>query len=187
GAVAPDVDAAHLGDPLRGSKARQRLHRRHHDVDRVGAAQGLRKDVADAGRLDDGAHRSAGDDARALRGRAQEHLRRPKVRGDRMRDGAIDEGHEDKVLLRVLDALLDRLRNFIGLAQTSSDVPAAVANDDHRGEAEAAATLDDLGDTVDLNDALGELQTSWIDPWHYSLTPAARTPSASAFTLPWYR
>jgi hypothetical protein len=83
-----------------------------------------------------------------------------------VRDGAVDEGHEDEVLLRVLDALLDRLRNFIGLPEARSDVTAAVADDDHCRKAEAAATLDDLRHAVDLHDALGELQTSWIDPWH---------------------
>ena len=70
------------------------------------------------------------------------------------------------MLLRVLDALLDRLGDLVGLPKTRSDVTAPIAHDDHGREAEAPATLHDLGHAVDLHDALGELQTSWIDPWH---------------------
>ena len=66
----------------------------------------------------------------------------------------------------VLDALADGLGNLAGLAQPAADVARAVADDDDRAEAEAAAALDDLGDAVDLDDALFEGQLVGIDPGH---------------------
>ena len=47
----------------------------------------LREDVVDAGRLDDGAHRAAGDDARSGRRRAEEHAAGAEVT-DRRRAGS---------------------------------------------------------------------------------------------------
>ena len=44
--------------------------------------------------------------------------------------------------------------------------PGAVADDDDRAEAEAAAALDDLRDAVDLDDALLERELVGIDPCH---------------------
>ena len=72
----------------------------------------------------------------------------------------------DEVLLRVLDALADGLRHFAGLAQADADVAGAVADDDDRAEAEPPPALDDLRDTVDLDDALFERQLVGVDPRH---------------------
>jgi hypothetical protein len=55
----------------------------------------------------------------------------------------------DHALLGVLGALLDGVGHLVGLAVADPDVALAVADDDERGEAEAAATLDHLGAAVD--------------------------------------
>ena len=47
--------------------------------------------------------------------------------------------------------------------------PCAVTHDDDRAEAEAPAALDDLGDAVDLDDALLERELGGIDPGHCGL------------------
>src|SRR5260221_3897710 len=185
GLLAADLDAAHLADLLGGAERAERGHRRHDDVHRVGAAERLREDVADTCGLHDRAHRAAGDDAGALRRGPEKDLRGTEVGGHRVWDGPIDERHADDVLLRVLDALLDRVGHLVGLPETGADVAAAVADDDDRREAEAPSALHDLGHAVDLDDTLGDLQAVRIDTWHQTLTPAARTPSASAFTRPW--
>src|SRR5690606_36050380 len=57
-------------------------------------------------------------------------------------------------LLGLLDALGDRRGHLLGLAVADADGAVTVADDDERGEAEAAATLDDLRDPVDGHDAL---------------------------------
>src|SRR2546427_389835 len=81
--------------------------------------------------------RSAGADAGALRRRTQHDPRRPEVGDDLMRDGAIDERHEHHVLLRVLASFVDGTRDLVGLTEARTNVAAAVAHDDDRGEGEA--------------------------------------------------
>src|SRR6185369_293856 len=60
----------------------------------------------------------------------------------------------------------DRLGHLARLAQPDADVAGAVADDDDRAEAEAAAALDDLGHPVDLDDALLERELVGIDACH---------------------
>ena len=67
-------------------------------------------------------------------------------------------GTLEQVLLRALDALLDRQRNLVGLAVADADDAVLVADNDQRGEREAPAALDDLGDAVDLDDAFLEVE-----------------------------
>ena len=114
----------------------------------------LRQHVVDAGALQHGAHRATGDDAGTGRGRTQQDDARGLLTLDRVRDGALDAGHLEEVLLGLLDALGDRRGHLLGLAVADADRAVAVADDDQRGEAEATATLDDLGDAVDRHDAL---------------------------------
>ena len=59
-----------------------------------------------------------------------------------------------KCLLGLLDTLGDRRGNFLRLAVADADETVTVTDDHEGGEAEATATLHDLGDTVDRHDAL---------------------------------
>ena len=61
--------------------------------------------------------------------------------------------HAVKVLLRPLDALLDRHWHLVGLAVADAHDLALVAHHDKRGEREAPAAFDDLRNTVDLDDS----------------------------------
>ena len=74
-----------------------------------------------------------------------------------MRDGALVERDLEQVLLRLLGALADRLGHLVRLAEAGADVTVLVADDDERREREAPAALDDLGDAVDVDDAVDEL------------------------------
>ena len=56
-----------------------------------------------------------------------------------------------------LDGLLDAGRHFVGLAVAPADLAVAVADDDHRGEAEPPAALDHRGAALDLDDVLVQL------------------------------
>src|SRR5215210_6484706 len=69
--VAVERLAAARRELLGAVQAAQPVERGAHDVDGVRRAERLGEDVADAGGLDDGPHRAAGDDAGALRGRLE--------------------------------------------------------------------------------------------------------------------
>ncbi len=71
---------------------------------------------------------------------------------DRVGDGAAGEGHGEEVLLGFLGALLDGEGHLLGLAVAEADTAVAVADDDQRGEGEAAPALHDLGHSVDGDD-----------------------------------
>ena len=72
-------------------------------------------------------------------------------------------GTLNRILLGALDALLDRQRNLVGLSVADADDVAFVADDHQRGEREAPTALDDLGDAVDLDHALLEIQAGGVD------------------------
>src|SRR6476646_6588306 len=162
------------------------------DVDRVGRAVGLGQDVADARGLEDRAHGAAGDDAGPLRGGLEHHAARAELDPDLVGDGGADQRGADQGVLCVLDTLADRLGHLAGLAEPGSDVARAVTDDDDRAEAEPPAALDDLGDSVDLDDALLERELGWVDACHgapsdQNSRPASRAASASDLIRPWYR
>ena len=108
----------------------------------------------DAGALEHGAHRATGDDTGTGSGRTQQDDAGGLLALDRVRDGALDPGDLEEGLLGLLDALGDRRGHLLGLAVADADHAVAVADDHEGGEAEATTTLDDLGDTVDRDDAL---------------------------------
>jgi len=85
------------------------------------------------------------------------------VAGDLDRNRGVAQGHEDQILLRVLDRLADGLRHLVGLAQPHAHVTAPVAHDDERRERETPAALDDLGHAVDGDHTVVELQHARID------------------------
>ena len=80
-----------------------------------------------------------------------------------MRDGALHDRHEDDVLLGVIDSLGDGIGDFVGLAEADADVPLAVADNDDRVEAEPTSALHHLGDTVDVDELVFQLQFTCLD------------------------
>jgi hypothetical protein len=112
----------------------------------------------DAGELEHRAHAAAGDDAGTGRGGLEQHAPGAEDARHLMGDGRPVAGHAEEVLLGPLDALLDRQRDLVGLAVADADDAGLVADHDQRGEREAPAALDDLGDAVDLDDPLLEIQ-----------------------------
>src|SRR5690606_7011443 len=63
---------------------------------------------------------------------------------------------EDHVALGALGCLADRLRHLSRLAVTEADAPLLVADDDERGEAEAASALHHLRDAIDVDELVDE-------------------------------
>ena len=149
--------AASLRDVLGAPQSAQRLLGRLQHVDRVRGAERLREHVANAAELEHGAHAAAGDDAGTGRGRAQQHPGGAEPAEHLMRDRLAVLRDGEQVLLRVLDGLRDRKRHLARLPVADADAIDLVADHDQRREREPPAALDDLGDAVDLDDALLQL------------------------------
>src|SRR5690606_26933852 len=71
---------------------------------------------------------------------------------------AVHDRNLDHLALRLLEALADRLRHLVGLAERDTHVARLVAHRDECREAEATATLHDLRHAVHEDHALGELR-----------------------------
>ena len=74
-----------------------------------------------------------------------------------MRNGLLDAGNAEEVLLRFLDTLGDGGRNFLRLAVAHADHAVAVSDHDESREGEPTSTLDDLRHAVDRDDVFDEL------------------------------
>ena len=124
----------------------------------------LGEHVVDSGRFEDGAGRAAGDDTGTGRGGLHQHARRVVLTDDHVRDRGARERDGEEVLAGLFHALLDRGRDLFGLAVTEAHVAVAVADHHERGEREAPAALDDLGDPVDRDHSFVVLTFSHVNP-----------------------
>jgi len=69
----------------------------------------------------------------------------PSLAGLRsVRKRAVDERNLYHILLSSLDSLLDRVRDFLGLARSETDVARLVSDDDECRERHVLTALDDL-------------------------------------------
>src|SRR6185437_2749673 len=89
-----------------------------------------------------------------------------------MRESILNQRHANQILLGRLDAFLDRQRNFARFARPESDVAGFIADHDQRRKRKVLTTLHDLGDAVDRNDLILQIQSLWSDSLlrlsHYS-------------------
>src|SRR6266851_3668750 len=190
GAFAAAENLAHLAPAAlrhaaRARRTRQRLEGRLDHVVRVGGPDRFGHHVVHAQRLEDGAHRAAGDDARARRRRAHDDLARAVAADDVvMERAALAQGHADHGAPRLLRRLADRLGHLARLAGAIADTALAVADDDDRREAEAPAALHHLGDAIDADELFDEIAVLAIAALAVAVAPApaavapARGPSA---------
>ena len=121
-------------------------------VDVVGRAQRLAEHVVDAGLFEDGAGRATGDDTGTGSGGLEQHATGAAHTDHGVDDRAAGQRHGEEVLASLLGALLDGEGHLLRLAVAQADAAVAVTDHHERGEGEATATLDHLGDTVDVDD-----------------------------------
>src|SRR5262249_37847971 len=159
------------------------VHRRLDEVDRVLGADRLGEHVADAAELEHGANAAARYDAGSRAGRAQDDVAGAVAPDDLVGDRLAVFGHPDQALAGVLDALLDRRRPRARLAVAGPDDALFVAAGDQGCEREPPAALDHLGDAVDLDHPLLQVQPAradrldvhWARLHRESLTVAVRS------------
>ena len=91
-----------------------------------------------------------------------------------MQRAAFAQRNARQVALGGFRRLADRFRHFARLAVAEADAALLVADDDERGKAEAASALHHLGDAVDVNELVDELDRAlpavrdrgWVPvPW----------------------
>src|SRR5829696_8680729 len=73
-----------------------------------------------------------------------------------MERAALAQGDADHGALGGIRRLADRFRHLARLAVAEADAALLVADDDERGEAEAASALHHLRDAVDVDEAIDE-------------------------------
>src|SRR5205807_9302817 len=127
-------------------------------VVRVWAADRLCHHVVHTERLEYRAHRAAGDDPGPRLGGAHDHVAGAVAADDVVMQGApLAQRHADHAAPRLLGGLANGFRHFSGLARAIAHPTLAVPDYDQRGETKASAALPDLGDTIDVDQLLGEL------------------------------
>ncbi|VBB38633.1 hypothetical protein TRIP_E110100 [uncultured Spirochaetota bacterium] len=76
-----------------------------------------------------------------------------------MRERAVLYGHLDDRLAGLFDGLADSLGHVVGLAESETHMTLVVAHNGEGRKGEAAAALDDLRGSVELDELLGEIVT----------------------------
>src|SRR6185437_3045403 len=139
-------------------------------------------------RLEDRAHRAAGNDAGALRRRAHDDLAGTEAADDVvMQRTAFAQRHANQRAPRLFGRLADRLRHFARLTRAITDPALAVAHDDQRGKAEPPPALHDLGDAIDRDELLDELRLFAVASLPATVASTAAFPAsagAAAFAAP---
>src|SRR4029077_13585312 len=170
---------APLGERTRTVFARQGVEGGAHHVVGVRRALALGDDIVHAKRLEDGAHWAARDDAGAGRRRAQHNAARAVAAVDVvMERPAFAQRHANDAALRGFGRLADGLRQLARLAGAEAHASLLVADDDKRGEAEAASALHHLRDTIDVHEAIDKFTVAL-------LAVAIAAAAAFSFTRHW--
>ena len=87
----------------------------------------------------------------------------------------IAQRHADHLALGLLGGLADGFRHFTRLAMTEADAALLVTDHDEGGETEAATTLHDLGNAVDVDQAVNKLAIALLNVSHCLFLCAIRT------------
>ena len=103
-----------------------------------------------------------GYNARAWARGPEHNLGAPVLGDDFMGNGCVLEQHLYHVLLGNGVALAYGVRDASGLTKADTCVAVAIADHYHGCEPEPTAALDHLGDAVDMDNALGEVQVSGV-------------------------
>ena len=136
---------ADVRDVLGKAQLEEAVERGVHDRDVVRGTHRLRKNVFHTGGFKDRAHTTTGDKTGAGRGGLEHHAAAIVLTENVVWDRVTLELHGDEMFVGVCGALLDGVRNFVGLAVADSDAALAVADNGERREGEAASAFHDLG------------------------------------------
>src|SRR5574340_653184 len=135
----------------------KRLEGGFHHVEDVGAPHRFGENVTISGSLEHGAHATRSDNAGTSRSRFQQYLGASCAADNLMRDGGAPAQDRSCRLLSAFGRLAHGIRHGVGLANSQTDVTAAVTDHNRHPELEAAAAFYDFRHASDLDDTLFEL------------------------------
>ena len=125
-----------------------------HNVDGIIATQRLAENIGNASSFKHCTSSATSNHTGTFRGRTHHNNTSGILSLNRVRNSGADNRDTEEVLASFLDALGDSGWNFLGLAVSYADHTFAITNNDKSGEAEATTTFDNLGDTVNGDNAL---------------------------------
>src|SRR5262245_9995775 len=129
-----------------------------HHVVGVGATERLGDHVLHAEHFEHRTGRTAGNDARAWRRRAQHHLAGAVATLRVVMQGApLAQRHAHQAAPRRLRGLADRLRHLARLAVTEANPSLLIADHDQGSKTKALAAFHHLGHTIDVHQLVFEL------------------------------
>ena len=114
---------------------------------------------------------AAGDNAGAFFSGNQDDLGGAVEAVDPVRNGRAGHGNFHQMLFRAFRGLADGFRNFHGLADGAADPALLIADDYQGGKAEVLTALDDLGNTVQGNQAFFEFTLGFFLAIHVLYPP----------------
>ena len=188
--------AAALRDEARALLLLQRIEGRAHHVVGIGRAETLCHHIADAEALEHRAHRTAGDDARALIRGTHDHLARAvPADGLVMQRAAVLQRNAQHGALRGIGRLANGFRHFARLAMPEADAAALIADHDESRKTEAPAAFHHFGNAIDVHELIDEIAVAVLSsrsrdsratdyPFCQNSRPPSRAASASALTRP---
>jgi len=151
---------------LEGSQISERAECRQHSIQRIGTPERLREDIANARCFDYRSNGASGDNTGAGGGRLKQYLGGGKIMAHHEWNRGSNQRHLNEVFLGILDALLDGIGNFAGLAQTHADMAGSISDYYQRAIAKAAASLDYLRDAGNLDNGLFQVEPVCVNFWH---------------------
>src|SRR6267143_533966 len=172
------LHAALPRDAARGRQSFQAIDRRAYHVVRIGRAQALGQDVANAGAFQHRAHRPTRDHAGSRGRRLEQDPARAVLADDLVRNRAAGQRNFGHVAARRLDGLSHRFADLVRLAGRDPDLSFPVADCDQSVEAEAPAALHDFRHAIDRDDVLDHAVA--LTPPALAVAPFTAAPSASA-------
>ena len=151
-----DSEPTNRVDALAQSQLGERCERRFDHVGMIIGTQGLCEHIADSSRFDYGTDATTCNHSGSRGSGSQKDSSSAVFTSDFMRDSILPNRDLDERLLRGLTSLPNSLGNLVGFSKAAANLTFAVAGYDQGTEAEAAATLYDLGAPIDKDNLLGE-------------------------------
>ena len=129
----------------------------------VGRALALSKNIFHTDTLQNGAHSTTGNNTSTWSCRFQKHLSTAVFTHLLVRNSTLKHRDTDKILLCIVNALLNGGLNFLSLTKTIANNTILVSNNDDGSKGECTTTLGDFRDTINCDKTVLELYVARLN------------------------